>query len=738
MRIQIGTRAAAAPRLAAALLALLAARPATPAVAPPATAHHAAGHPAAGAPRALPPIVFVSRRAPEGADAGQIPGLGPHGRTLAPGGRLMVRERDGRVRALLPEGALWDVCDPSISPDARTIAFAGTPAQGGAWRIYRVGVDGRGLTALTRDARADDAGAGPDTSLAAVRGDDVDPCWIGAHELVFASTRFPMTSEYGAVPATNLYRVADSGTPPVRLTTERNGIEEPAFDRSSGRVVAARWWTNRWRASDLDPAGVTTDPARALPADSANLWQVVALDPAHPGPVLAAGDPRSRAACMGTQPALLPGGAIVCVYARHFALTPDPGGVGIEIFGGPRAPRFPGLPLAIGPPERLAGPVLSQHPGDPYHDARGLAAPQACAPAALADGRILFAYDPGARGDFGVWVIRADGSGRDPVVDLPGTLELDPAPITPWDPGPHAWRAPPNRAVPLADNARAAPARTTADLVTRPGGGFTFHALNIFANAAVEAPLADAPPAAVGLRMRFFAALLRPGVEGGDSAVLVREVPLERGEVDARDLPAGVPMFEQVVRPDGRVLQSAHGPAHVAGFNSGSGGERRCVGCHIGHSAMAVPASAERARWFNAAPDAQATASSVHAGSGGARAAVDRRSRGAANGWCAAGGAGEQWLRLSWPLALEVGELVLHGPDAAPGATGAAWPCELRLLRAGRVVATAHAAAPQRRGTRVRLTPVSVDAIELRFAGAGRGARHAPALAEVEVLARLP
>jgi hypothetical protein len=52
-------------------------------------------------------------------------------------------------------------------------------------------------------------------------------------------------------------------------------------------------------------------------------------------------------------------------------------------------------------------------------------------------------------------------------------------------------------------------------------------------------------------------------------------------------------MFEQVVDARGRLLRSASGPAHVAGFNASAPGERRCVGCHVGHSAIPVPAAAK-------------------------------------------------------------------------------------------------------------------------------------------------
>src|SRR5580765_7411649 len=91
----------------------------------------------------VPAIVFVSRRPPN--DRAIVPGLGPVGRAVAPGGALEVREPDGRLRALLPPGTLWDVSDPAVSFDARTVAFAGTAGADSAWRIWTVGLDGRGL-----------------------------------------------------------------------------------------------------------------------------------------------------------------------------------------------------------------------------------------------------------------------------------------------------------------------------------------------------------------------------------------------------------------------------------------------------------------------------------------------------------------------------------------------------------------------------------------------------------------
>ena len=117
---------------------------------------------------------------------------------------------------------------------------------------------------------------------------------------------------------------------------------------------------------------------------------------------------------------------------------------------------------------------------------------------------------------------------------------------------------------------------------------FTFECRDVFASGGQ--PGAPAPQA--GLRLRFFAALPRFDRAGGDTAVLLRTVPVgARGAIRAAGLPAAVPMFEQLVRADGTPLLTAHGPAHVPGLNAGSAGAvTRCVGCHTGHSRLPVRA----------------------------------------------------------------------------------------------------------------------------------------------------
>lgn len=497
----------------------------------------------------LPPIVFVARERPAIPGRRQIPGLGPHGRAQAAGGRLMLRERDGRTRALLADDALFDVSDPTVSFDARRVAFAGTASRDGVWRLWVVNLDGTALRPLTRSEPGDVS-----------RFDDLDPCWVN-DELWFASTRGGLRSQYDGGPVTNLWVVDTLGGAPRPLTHERNGAEEPCVDLRRGRVLFARWWFNRWRPSNDDPRGITLDPVRAVRRDSVNLWQTMAVTPvADRGRTVGAIDEQlacgarasSRRGEMSYQPAVLADGSVVGVFARNLGLAPAPGAVGIQRFA----------PAAAGG-VRLTGAVVGDDDVDPYTEARGLAAPNACAPAALPDGRFVFAWDPGARGDFGLWTLRPGGA-PEPVVDLAGTLELDPAPVV-------------KRARLRLRERTALPSTGSDDAVFR------------FENDDVFAGGYQAPARVSGARLRFYRLAGPADSAGGDSAVLLREVPVPRsGRVSEGGLPAGEPLFEQLVGPDGRVLMTARGPAHVAGMNAGSAlAPSRCIGCHVGHSSRA-------------------------------------------------------------------------------------------------------------------------------------------------------
>jgi hypothetical protein len=660
-----------------------------------------------GPPRA-PRLVFVSRSLP--ADPSVVPGLGPRGRAIAPGGRLLVREPSGRVHALLPEGVLWDVSDPAVSWDGRRVAFAGTPHADSAWRIWIVGADGRGLAQVTRTDRAADPPA-PGTAARLARNDDLDPCWLPDGRLAFASTRFPQIAQRGGGPVTNLFTVAPDGRGLARLTSERNGAEEPTIDPASGRIVFARWFVNRWLASERTANGLTTDRGLAVPSDTVDVWQALSVLPDGDGGRLAGGDPRGRAGVSAYQPAVLRDGTLAGLVAEDLSLTGHARGLAVQAF-----------PRGFAAAEPVAG--------------AGRGGVRAASPAALPDGGLALALDPRGDGDFGLWLAWPDGSRLAPLLDLPGTAELDPAPLV-------ARPRPPVASLPRVEPLPEAPFER-ADQLRSPAGSFRFDCLNVFANGAVDAPFPNAVPIRRGVRIRFYATLSRPAAAGGDTAVLVREAPVDpSGAVHVEELPGDTPMFEQLVDGDGRMLRSAMGPAHVPGLNAARAGSgTKCVGCHAGHSALPVARNYAEGKLTNVAPSAAVEASSAAPGSD-PRAAVDRRTRGpgGAAAWIAAAAEGQHLaLRWQWPIEARAVVLYALSRDRAAGTDLTVRECELVFRREGREVARRRIDRPlSPSGTRVECDRLRIDALEIRpLRVTGRVLRRpAAALAEVETIARL-
>jgi hypothetical protein len=243
------------------------------------------------------------------------------------------------------------------------------------------------------------------------------------------------------------------------------------------------------------------------------------------------------------------------------------------------------------------------------------------------------------------------------------------------------------------------------------------------------------------LRIRFYAALSRPGAVGGDTVVLLRETAVTRsGAVHEHELPADTPLFEQLVDAQGKVLRSVMGPAHVPGFNAGRYGHgTKCVGCHIGHSAIPVASSAHEGKRFNASPSAEVTASTVAIGSSAERA-IDRRARGTL-GWVAQGNAGER-LRLAWRSPIEVDTLVIYAiaPQVTEGTDLRVQEAELAFFREGQQVRTDLVRREiQPSGTRIACQGVRIDALEIRPTKVAGKVQHRSVvgLAEVETRARI-
>jgi hypothetical protein len=495
----------------------------------------------------LPPIVFVSRALLPDSLRGQVPGLGPHGTFAGAGGRLLERGSDGRVRELLPQGRLYDVADPSVADDGTRVAFAGREHADSPWRIWIVQ---RSLAVRVGEEPLSCATCG---ELDDGSGDDADPTWWG-DTLLYVSTRGTerARSLYDGTPVTQLWVRTPDGRR-TGITHEPNGVLDPVADPGRRRLLFARWWFNPWHA---DPAGGVTR-AITTTTDSVNLWQVVSarlvrgvdgrlrLDDLR----LAAGGTVPRRSGMGLQPEPLPGGGIVAVAARNMGLAPSPGTLALVRYAGPPSPG-----------QRLAGAAIGDESGDAYADAANLRAPAACAPAALEDGRIVCALDPGGRGEFGLWLLDARGERVATLVDSAGVSELDPAPV------------------PTRPREREAPAKPNRDeereVISQTGEVPTFR----YFDPDVFGSKGDASRVE-GARLNVYR------LDPSGALLLVRQAPVPRsGRVDLR-LPAEVPLFEMLVDAQGRALQSAHGPAQVRGFNAGAhGATSRCSGCHLGHS----------------------------------------------------------------------------------------------------------------------------------------------------------
>jgi hypothetical protein len=615
----------------------------------------------------------------------------------------MVRERGGRVHPLLPEGSFFDVSDPSVSWDGRRIAFAAVTSPDSAWRIWVANADGSGLAAWTR---TDHVAPAPFR-----RYDDLDPCWLPDGRVCFATTRFPQVAQRGGVAATNLYVVQHPDSALLRVTSERNGADEPTIDLETGRIVHARWWFNRYLASERDPSGVTVASARAVPGDSVNIWHALSITPDGDGGRLAGGFPLVRAETMAYQPIVLRDGTLIGVQAENLGLSPTPGRTRVYAF-----------------PRRFSAPVTLAGGGGA----------SACSPAALPDGRVLLSLDRAGSGDFALAVVRADGNGLGPVLDLPGTAELDAAVL-------EARRAPPPIERFNMDNPRPAPITRERELRQDINTTFRFDCMNVFGTGPVDSPFPDAPPAEKGVRIRFYATLSRPNAPAGDTVVLFREANVQTlGGVHEDEMPADTPMFEQLIDAHGHVLRSAMGPAHVSGLNSGRfGAGTKCQGCHIGHSALAVPTNYSLAQIFNLSPTAEVTASSVADSSAGARAVVDRRVRGPSLkvAWVA-DAAADQKVRLAWRWPIAADTLVLYAPypDSDEGTNLRVRECRVELFRGGRSVRVLTLKqALSTRGTRLPCGGIEIDALEVHpIRVSGRvGRREVAALAEIETMGRL-
>lgn len=661
-------------------------------------------------------IVFVSRRPVPSDDGCPLPGFGPKYRTAKPGGRLLMRTSSGDVRVLVDESHLFDVADPCVSWDARTVFFSGVAHPDSQWRIYRIGIDGSGLTPMTfTDRNLDLSQFGENAGLFRTY-DDFDPCQLPDGRVVFASTRYPSLASYQKIPTTNLWILAADGSESHRITTERNGAEEPTVDPLTGRLVYSRWWVNIDRPSNVTKHGVTRNDQEALTDDIGNVWQAVTIKPDGSDLKLYAGFPRTRPGLQAYKTSILSDSSMLCSFVPELSLSVSVDAVGVRRFN--------------------KGADWEKPVAGVWSAASAVKPPFATDAVEWTPGTILMAYSANGK-DFGIYSSTTDGKNLRKMIDLNGTLELEPQVVKPRS-LPPIWSAnfeAPRHELPPTEDP------STYEM----NGTFRFDCMNVFQNGDVDQPIPDAPRIAQGLRMRIFLNSQRRNAESLDAAIPLGEKPVFfDGGIHFSDSPADVPMFEQLVDANNRVVESSSGKfAHVSGYNferMGSG--TKCAGCHIGHTLLTVPINSRVAEWFNAAPSADVTASSFLPGFQPSRI-VDRQARtgGDTVAWVAGEGEGA-WVRLTWPIPVEIREVVLYniGADKDHGTSVAVSSCDLQFMRNGQRVFTKTVDEKLAAGgTRVVFDPIGADALQIvirKSKGAFRK-QAVTGLAEVETILRL-
>ncbi len=735
-------------------------------------------------PAEVPPIAFAARKL----SAEPAPGRRTGAVERATAGSLLAREPGGLIRALVDRAANpsdpalpLDVMDPDVSYDGARIVFAGYSGAENAWRIYEIGVDGKGLHQITETGPQLDLSRYGSAAALLAGHDDLDPCYLPDGRICFVSTRYPGVAPDDRLRTTNLYVVDADGGYLHRITTERFGADTPAVDPKTGQIVYSRWWRTAQASVDpntkppepvppgspgYDTGGIefSDEPLRSVDAagfPGVNSWFLSSIDPDGTDLAMFSGFRLDRNLTQAYRPSFLAGGSVLALFIPRTPFLGFPRGNGLrEYVKGPSSPTPLGGPQQF---ERngvaILGDVIVPFPSPTdtlYASAAG-----------LPDGTLLVsAALPAAPKEYGIYIQSGGPDRLTVLVDKPGIAELDAVPVL--------ARPLPARIADKPLDAMVDEAPRTVDEAFERGGSFTFLVENIFFNAPVGVPIVNAPPVGKKLFMEFYTAPQLTSTTASDPPLLIRRVEVPpSGRIEAT-LPGGVPLFEVLRRPDGTLAQGRDGQIfHVGGMNFGRAGEKnRCVGCHAGHSQMAVP---EDSTWTNLAPSAVVTSSSdltrmvaadfIDAAGqpaiepenfpffGGSipfrnTNVVDRKLDPSAGEWASQPG-GDAFVSLRWNTTLSAREVVIYGPAfGEKGMIG--FPHEqvihgvtVRTLRGGSPVQpdipVPTDILPE--GTRVGLDPaIEFDALEIHIKRQDVAGKYeldgSIALAEIEVIAR--
>jgi hypothetical protein len=583
------------------------------------------------------PIVFTSRSEPASLVAAAPPGEG----FVYPGRRLW-QAREGRLRLLTPRGTVheltWDrplpdggtlidVMSPSVSPDGSRIVFAGRRGDDhGHFRLYEVGLDGRGLRPLTGVASDPGCVALPPMRFAAdghtvladadrrrVDYDDVDPIFLNAAtgRIVFVSSRTPDLGRGHARRSTTLWMMRADGSDLRPLTANRYNDRWP-FLLTRNNIAFSLWSHNQEVVtadeSDLRPY----EPGMASATQPVDSWLGAFVQAAgtHFGALVKPSVPVWR-------PRPLFNGRLVFMTAfddssRMQVVQAEPGLLGrapSALAAGTALPRQKGTGLFRGPATDTSGRPLS------------FATPSPCP-----DHHVVFAaatLDPGQAAPqpdrYGIWLaednwetdtgapVAADRVGLRLLFDDPDLVDAEPVAVYP-------------RTFPDVDKVTTPAGTTQAPGGLRLADGTTYDGPvgTLFNSSLYFAPVADAPGQYTDLgqgpifapppqtlhRLRIYASRrdrfddpVRPRVAGAWE--LLVELPVTGASVGGQ-VPAGIPTVLAGFTEAGKVLRWTTAPRDsqgqqatfyaVAGDHYSAlrpGGQHFCLGCHPGHSGLA-------------------------------------------------------------------------------------------------------------------------------------------------------